>query len=116
MPPPAIRLFEEAKLRRLARQAGVPYVGYDKEEKRLVFKLHAWDMKMVDRALRGMPEVRDVRILNDETLTFGLTLKAKTNESALDEMTRNLLDPLAKFRKKFGKPKEGRRGKAVSAS
>src|SRR6185369_9871104 len=52
LPPPAMRMFEEAKLRRMARLARVPYVGIDPEEGRLIFKLHGWDLKAADRALR----------------------------------------------------------------
>ena len=32
LPPPTERMFEEAKLRRMARLARVPYVGIDPEE------------------------------------------------------------------------------------
>jgi len=102
LPPPAARMFEEAKLRRWARRARVPYVGLDNAEGRLIFKLHDWDLKMADRALRGLPESRGVRILDDQTLSFGLTLRSKHNEDALHELVRNLLEPLALLRQRMG--------------
>ncbi|MCZ7645004.1 MAG: transcription-repair coupling factor [Planctomycetota bacterium] len=102
LPGPAERLFEEAKLRRMARAAHVPYVGYDREEERLVLKLHGWDLKMADRALRGLPEVKGVRVLDGETFSFGLSLQAKHDEAALHVLTRNLLEPLAQFRARLG--------------
>ncbi|GMV82716.1 MAG: transcription-repair-coupling factor [Planctomycetota bacterium] len=98
----AERLFEEAKLRRLAQAAHVPYVGFDREEQRLILKLHDWDLKLADRALRGLPEVKGVRVIDGQTFSFGLTLKAKTNEAALRELARNLLEPLATFRARHG--------------
>ncbi|HYF52264.1 MAG TPA: TRCF domain-containing protein, partial [Planctomycetota bacterium] len=100
LPPPAERMFEEAKLRRMARFARVPYVGIDNEEGRLIFKLHGWDLKDADRAMRGLPEVKGVRILDGETLSFGLSLKAKHDEKALRELVRNLLEPLVLYRKR----------------
>ena len=102
LPPPAERMFEEAKLRHWARVSRVPYVGLDNAEGRLIFKLHEWDLKMADRALRGLPESRGVRILDDETLSFALTLRSKHNEDALHELVRNLLEPLALLRKTYG--------------
>ena len=102
LPPPAARMFEEAKLRRLARAARVPYAGLDNEEGRLIFKLHDWDLKMADRALRGLPESKGVRILDGETLSFGLTLRSRHDEAALHELVRNLLEPLMLQRRRMG--------------
>jgi transcription-repair coupling factor (superfamily II helicase) len=102
LPPPAARIFEEAKLRRWARLARVPYVGLDNVEGRLVLKLHDWDLKMVDRALRGLPETRGMRILDEQTYSFGLTLRSQRNEDALHELVRNLLEPLALVRQTYG--------------
>src|SRR5579862_3593529 len=90
-PPESVeRMFEETKLRRLAQAAFVPYVGIENDEGRLVFKLHDWDLKAADRALRGLPETRDVRVLDTQTFTFGLSLKAKHDEKALRQFVRNL--------------------------
>ena len=61
LPEPVERMFDEAKLRRLAQASFVPYVGIENEEGRLVVKLYDWDLKDADRALRGLPETRDVR-------------------------------------------------------
>ncbi len=102
MPEPAKRLFEESKMRALARRAGVVYVGLDGEYKRLVVKLHAWDLKAADRALRGLPEAKDTRVPDGETLTFGLPLKAVHDEATLQGMARSLLDALATFRAQHG--------------
>ncbi len=102
LPPPAERLFAEARLRNLARSAYVPFVGLDRELFRLVIKLHGWDLKMIDRALRGLPEARDPRVLDEQTLTFALTLKAKSSEEALREQAFALLEVLSEFRRKFG--------------
>jgi len=102
LPPAAVRMFEEAKLRRLCRLASVPYVGIDNEEGRIIFKLHGWDFKAADRALRGLPETKGVRVLDGQTLSFGLTLKAKHDENALREIVRNLLEPLILQRQRSG--------------
>jgi len=109
LPPPALRMFEEAKLRRLCRLASVPYIGIDNEEGRLIFKLHAWDFKAADLALRGVPETKGVRVLDGQTLSFGLSLKAKHDENALRSIVRNLLKPLIlqKQDKLQGSPVEG---------
>ncbi len=101
LPPPGVRMFEEAKLRLLARAARVPYVGLDEAEGRIILKLHGWDMKASDRALRGLPEVKGIRILDGETLSFGMDLKSKHNEAALRQRVRNLLEPLAMYRKRM---------------
>jgi transcription-repair coupling factor (superfamily II helicase) len=101
-PVPVLRLFEESKLRRLARMAGVPYAGIDPEEGRLILKLHQWDLKMTDRALRGMQEARSVRVLDAQTLSIGLTLRAKGDEMALREQVRNLFEALVETRKRYG--------------
>jgi transcription-repair coupling factor len=98
LPAPAERMFEEARLRRLARIAHAPYVGLDNEEGRLIIKLHEWDLKQADRALRGVGAARGVRVLDDQTLSFGLSLKAKHDERALRELVRDLLEPLAEAR------------------
>jgi transcription-repair coupling factor (superfamily II helicase) len=100
LPVPTLRMFEEAKLRRLARMASVPYVGLDNEEGRLIFKMHGWDLKAADRALRGLPETKGIRVLDGQTLSFGLTLKAKHDEGALRLMTHNLLESLALLRQR----------------
>lgn len=100
LPPPAHRMFEEAKLRILARAARVPYIGIDESEGRIIFKLYGWDMKSSDRALRGLPEVKGVRIIDSETLSFGMDLKSKHDEAALRQRVRHLLEPLASARKK----------------
>ncbi|MCY3023924.1 MAG: transcription-repair coupling factor [Planctomycetota bacterium] len=114
LPPPVQRMFSEAKLRRMARLARVPYVGLDNEEKgRLVFKLHDWDLKAADRALRGLPETRGVRILDEQTLTFGLSLRAQHDENELHETIRNLLEPLVLLRRRLG---TGRTARMVAAS
>ena len=99
-PPPASveRMFEETKLRRLAQAAFVPYVGFENDEGRLVLKLFDWDLKDADRALRGLPETKDVRVLNAQTFTFGLTLRAKNDEQLLRQFVRNLLEPLMWWR------------------
>ena len=57
---------------------------------------------MIDRALRGLPEAREPRVLDEQTLTFALTLKAKNNEEALREQAFTILEVLAEFRSKFG--------------
>ena len=101
-PEPVTRLFDEARLRKLARSARVPYIGMAREESRLVMRLYGWDLKMADRALRGLPEAKDVRILDGETLTFGLSLAAKHHEAALYESVRHVLEPLVVLRKKCG--------------
>jgi transcription-repair coupling factor (superfamily II helicase) len=98
LPPPALRMFEEAKLRRMARLARAPYVGVDKEEGRLIIKLHRWDLKDADLAMRGLPEVKGVRILDGETLSFGMTLRSKHDETALHKLVHNLLEPLVLHR------------------
>lgn len=95
LPMPAARMFEETKLRRLARLARIPYVGVDETEQRVIMKLHEWDLKAADRALRGVAEVKGVRVIDGETLSFGLTLKSKHDEGALRELVRRLLEPLA---------------------
>ncbi|MBI3831414.1 MAG: transcription-repair coupling factor [Planctomycetes bacterium] len=100
LPPETARLFEESKLRRYARAARVPYVGIEQESGRLILKLHGWDFKAADRALRGLPEVQGVRVLDDQTLSFGLSLRAKSDETALHQFVRNLLEPLAIWRSK----------------
>ena len=98
-PPPSVaRMFEESKLRRLAQAAFVPYIGFENDEGRLVLKLHDWDLKDADRALRGLPETKDVRVLNAQTFTFGLTLRAKNDEKMLHQFVRNLLEPLMWWR------------------
>jgi len=102
LPEPAARLFAEAPLRRLAAAAQVPYVGIDKTEGRLVFKFFEWDLRATDHALRGLPQARDVRVLDEETLSFRLSLKARHNEEALRGEIRELLEVLAEFRKKRG--------------
>ena len=104
-PPPALRMFEEAKLRRLARVARVPYIGIDNEEERIIFKLHGWDLKMADRALRGLPETKGVRVLDGQTLSFGMTLKSKHDETVLRQIVRNLLDALVALRRRSGSVK-----------
>jgi len=103
-PPPAplLRLFEEANLRRRARKAGVPYIGLDKEVGRLILKFHEWDIRATDYALRGLPEARDVRVLDKETLSFGLLLKAKSDAAALYAQVAGLLETLGTFREKRG--------------
>lgn len=98
LPPPAVRMFEEAKLRRLARLARIPFVGIEPEEGRLIMKLHGWDLKDADRALRGVPETKGVRIPDDVTLSFALTLKSKHDENLLREFVRHLLEPLMRAR------------------
>jgi len=99
-PPPASvdRMFEEAKVRRMAQIAFVPYIGIENDEGRLVLKLHDWDLKDADRALRGIPETKDVRVLNAQTFTFGLTLRAKHDEKLLRQFVCNLLEPLMWWR------------------
>ena len=104
LPVPTLRMFEEAKLRRLARLASVPYVGLDLEEGRLIFKMHGWDLKAADRALRGLPETKGIRVLDGQTLSFGLTLKSKHDETALRTMTHNLLESLALQRQRENSP------------
>jgi transcription-repair coupling factor (superfamily II helicase) len=96
------RLMEEAKLRIIAREAAVPYMGIEHEEGRLIAKLHGWDLKMIDRALRGLPEAKGVRIIDAQTLSFGLSLKAKHDEAALRETVKNILEPLAETRSRYG--------------
>ncbi len=83
LPESVERMFEEAKLRRCAQAAFVPYVGVENGEGRLVVKLYDWDLKDADRALRGLPETRDVRIIDGQTFTFAMTLRAKHDEKAL---------------------------------
>ncbi len=102
LPKEAHRLFEEIKLRLLAKVARIPYIAFDKEEQRLIFKFHGWDMKAIDRAIRGMHEARDIRVIDEQTLSFGLMLKAKHDESALRKQVRYLLEPLADRREKLG--------------
>jgi len=102
LPEPAVRLFAEAPLRRLAATAHVPYIGIDKIEKRLILKFFEWDLKATDYALRGLPQAKDVRILDNETLSFRISLKAKGNEDALRADIRELLDVLSDFREKRG--------------
>jgi transcription-repair coupling factor (superfamily II helicase) len=102
LPEQAARLFAEAKLRRLAVRAGVPFIGKDAETDRLILKLHRWDLKEADRALRGLPEIRGVRILDAETISLGLTLRAKKEERLLHGFIRNVLEPLAERREKYG--------------
>ncbi|MFH0939722.1 MAG: transcription-repair coupling factor [Planctomycetota bacterium] len=97
---PAQRMFEETKLRRLARRARVPYIGIDHKEERLILKLHNWDLTHIDRALSGILEAKGARVLDNETLSFGLTLKSKHDERALRELARSLLEPLMRFRQK----------------
>ena len=102
-PEPVTRMFEEAKLRKLARLAGVPFVGLDKEERRLILKLHRWDLKAADRALRGLPEVRGVRVLDGETLSFPVLPRASRSEEALHQVVRDLLEALARNYKRAGR-------------
>jgi transcription-repair coupling factor (superfamily II helicase) len=102
LPEPAARVFFEAPLRRLARRARVPYAGIEREEQRLILKLHEWNLKAADHALRGLPQARDVRIPDEETLSFRLSLKALNDEAALRAEIRLLLEVLAEFREKRG--------------
>ena len=82
----------------MAQAAFVPYKGIENDEGRLVLKLHDWDLKDADRALRGIPETKDVRVLNAQTFTFGLTLRAKHDEKLLRQFVGNLLEPLMWWR------------------
>jgi transcription-repair coupling factor (superfamily II helicase) len=102
LPDPASRLFAEMPLRRLAAAANVPYVGIDKAEGRLMCKFFEWDLRATDYALRGLPQAKDVRVLDTETLSFHLSLKAKHHEDVLRADIRELLEVLADFRKKRG--------------
>ncbi|MCK6472417.1 MAG: transcription-repair coupling factor [Planctomycetes bacterium] len=102
LPEAAGRLFEEAKLRLEASAASVPYIGIEPEEGRLVFKFFGWDMKSIDRALRGLPELKGVRVVDETTLSFGLPLKAKHDEAALHGFVRGLLEPLAERLQRHG--------------
>ena len=94
LPLPAQRMFEEAKLRLLARLARVPFAGLAHDAARVILKLFGWDLRAADRALRGLPEARNVRVLDDFTLSFGLSLKAQHDEVALRAFVRNLLEAL----------------------
>jgi transcription-repair coupling factor (superfamily II helicase) len=106
-PEPVLRMFEETKLRRLARMARVPYVGLDNEEGRIIFKLHGWDLKLMDRALRGLPEMKGVRILDGQTLSFAQTLRAKHDEATLRTAIYNLLEALALQKQRETAPAPG---------
>jgi len=102
LPVSLLRLFDEARLRRMAQAASVPYVGIDINENRLMVKLHGWDLKMIDRALRGLPEAKGVRIIDAQTLSFGISLKAQHDEMALRELVRNILEPLILCKSRYG--------------
>jgi hypothetical protein len=67
-----------------------------------MMKFFEWDLRATDYALRGLPQAKDVRILDNETLSFHVSLKAKHNEDALRADIRELLEVLADFRVKRG--------------
>jgi transcription-repair coupling factor (superfamily II helicase) len=102
LPEAAARLFAEAPLRRRARAAWVPYVGIAREDRRLILKLHDWDMKSVDYALRGLAPARDLRVPEEGTLSFPLSSEAQRKEATLHEEIRFLLDILSDFRARRG--------------
>ena len=98
LPGTAQRMFDEAKLRRHARLARVPYIGLDNEEGRIIFKLHGWDLKDADRAMHGIAETKGVRVLDGQTFSFAQNLRSKHDEAALRDLVSKLLQPLVNFR------------------
>jgi transcription-repair coupling factor (superfamily II helicase) len=97
-PEPTVRLFAEAPLRRRARAAGVAYAGLLKDERRLLVKLHDWRQADALAALRRLPEARDIRATDQESLSIPLSLEAWQNEELLRRELAQILDALAQFR------------------